>query len=208
MVKIVNPIYGSSINVDEKLKKCEYLFSKKGQKTVFKITPFVYPQNLEEHLQNKGYNKIRETSIQTMNININYKTNNDIKVFRSLNDEWFENCCKINNINEENSIIYKRILGNIIVDKIYILKYIKNKVIGCAMSVIEDSTMGIYSLAIDKEYRNKGYGYKLLKDLLFRGQESGVKKSYLQVMLNNTAAMHLYKKTGFKEIYKYHYMVK
>jgi ribosomal protein S18 acetylase RimI-like enzyme len=76
------------------------------------------------------------------------------------------------------------------------------------MSVIEDSTMGIYSLAIDKEYRNKGYGYKLLKDLLFRGQESGVKKSYLQVMLNNTAAMHLYKKTGFKEIYKYHYMVK
>ncbi|AKB79129.1 GCN5-related N-acetyltransferase [Methanosarcina horonobensis HB-1 = JCM 15518] len=60
----------------------------------------------------------------------------------------------------------------------------------------------IYSIAIDKEFRGMGYGRKLLEESIKEMKLNGVSSTLLYVNVNNTLAIRLYKKMGFKIIKK------
>ncbi|WP_088090854.1 GNAT family N-acetyltransferase [Bacillus sp. OV166] len=71
--------------------------------------------------------------------------------------------------------------------------------------------MGLFDIVTHEKYRNKGYGAKLIRYLIYLiqwGKENGAKNAYLQVELNNIPALNLYYKLGFKEQYRYWYRVK
>ncbi|AKB79128.1 GCN5-related N-acetyltransferase [Methanosarcina horonobensis HB-1 = JCM 15518] len=55
----------------------------------------------------------------------------------------------------------------------------------------------IYSVAIDRKFRNKGFGRKLMEESILEMKHNGVQSIFLYVNVNNTPAMKLYKKTGF-----------
>jgi hypothetical protein len=63
----VNPLYPSNVNVVDKLQFCENLYRERGLPVVFKITPSVYPDNLDDILKENGYQKDSPTSVQTVN---------------------------------------------------------------------------------------------------------------------------------------------
>ena len=81
------------------------------------------------------------------------------------------------------------------------------RLIACGMGVVEDGHVGLFDLVTDAGFRNRGYGRQLLFDLLEWGQRRGARTAYLQVMLNNAPALHLYAKVGFKEAYQYWYRI-
>ena len=39
----VNPLFGSSLNAEEKIELCERLYAEKEQPTIFRLTPFALP---------------------------------------------------------------------------------------------------------------------------------------------------------------------
>lgn len=55
----------------------------------------------------------------------------------------------------------------------------------------------IIDIVIDDIYRRKGYGYKLIADILDKYKD---KTFILEVSSDNIAAINLYKKLGFEEI--------
>lgn len=55
----------------------------------------------------------------------------------------------------------------------------------------------IYGVAIKKEFRNKGFGCLLMKNMIEKCKELNVKKVYLSVDKNNVPAVKLYEKYGF-----------
>jgi ribosomal protein S18 acetylase RimI-like enzyme len=75
------------------------------------------------------------------------------------------------------------------------------------MGVVEDGHLGLFDLVTDSGVRNRGYGRRLLFDLLAWGLGHGARRAYLQVMLNNAPAIHLYRKVGFQEAYQYWYRI-
>lgn len=55
----------------------------------------------------------------------------------------------------------------------------------------------IFSIAIDKEFRHKGFGRKLLEESMKEMKINNVSAVFLYVNVNNIPAVKLYEKTGF-----------
>lgn len=58
----------------------------------------------------------------------------------------------------------------------------------------------ITNMAVDKEYRKKGIGEALMKEMEKRGRQKDVDIFFLEVRQSNAEARRLYDKMGYKEI--------
>ncbi len=205
----VNPIYKSEEDVFEKIAVCEDMFKSRGLKPTYKITPFVQPENLDEILVGKGYEIIHRTSVQTLDLSNIDEPDEKVDIRHSnLNDEWFDTYCNFNDLDGNNRLIYRKMLNNLVPISFFTTMYIENEIIACGMAVLENGYLGLFDITVREDHRNKGYGRKLLYSIIKHGKNLGAHKAYLQVMVNNQPANHLYKKLGFIEEYQYYYRVK
>lgn len=78
--------------------------------------------------------------------------------------------------------------------------YLDNKFIGeASISAIDTPNGFLYDFEVEKKYRGKGYGKRILKYIL-----KNYKVTDLTVTVDNEIAINLYKKCGFKIKKKIH----
>ena len=58
----------------------------------------------------------------------------------------------------------------------------------------------ILNICVDPQYRSRGYGEKLLDELLFRARSASVHQVFLEVRPSNERAIALYLKKGFHQV--------
>lgn len=205
----VQPIYPSSEEVKEKIKICEEIYTPHALDVVFKITPDVYPKNLDELLAEKGYNKASPTSVQVFNLDsIKEISPENIDYEPQVTEKWNTEFYRLSGKNTSTKSIHFRMLSNIFPNKFFVSMSLDGHIIACGLGVLESGFIGLFDIIVDKDYRNMGYGEKLLLSILQLGKNNGAKKAYLQVEKNNSPALRLYSKIGFEEIYEYWYRVK
>ncbi|MBN2016698.1 MAG: GNAT family N-acetyltransferase [Candidatus Cloacimonetes bacterium] len=204
----VSPIFGSSIDVEKKISFCENLYKQHNLPTIFKLTSRVFPKDLDDILTKSGYQKEAETSVQTCDLtHAQFETKPEIILSNELKEDWVQSFVELNEFNTEKSEIYMRILENIIPQTVYASYRISNQIVGCGLAVKQGDHIGLYDIIVDKEHRGVGLGYYIVTALMQWGKLKGASTSYLQVMLNNAVALHLYEKLGFKEQYQYWYRI-
>lgn len=204
----INAVYESKEDINYKITKCEELFRNRDLIPTYKITPFIFPQNLDRLLEERGYKEIHNTSVQLLSLQ-NYKgiVMTSVITKNAFNETWFDYYCTFNGISKKNACINKQMLNNIISDTFYTLLQVESEIIACGMAVIEHDYLGLFDITVSENYRNKGYGTQLMESMLSIGKEHGAKNAYLQVMTNNKPALKLYKRFGFNEEYQYHYRI-
>ena len=202
----INPIYPSKISLGKKLAYCEELFQRHNLLTTYKLTDCEEHKAIDRKLERMKYQKIHETSIQVCNIQPSIKdTKHDVVVSDVFNDQWIKSVVNFNKIEKKHILTFKTILSNIAVEKIVVHKEAAGKIIGCGYCTIENNYAGVFDIVVNEKFRGKGYGREIVETILSEAAKRGAKKSYLQVMLNNPAALHLYEKLGYREIYQYWY---
>jgi RimJ/RimL family protein N-acetyltransferase len=205
----VNPLYPSNVNVADKLQFCENLYREKGLPIVFKITPSVYPGNLDDILKENGYKKDSPTSVQTVNLETtNFQLSSEANIQENPSSEWLENFCRMSSISEIQKEALQKILLNIVPSHCFVSIKSSGKVIACGLGVLQSGYIGLFDIVTDKDFRNRGYGNKIVKSILAWGKQWGAKNAYLQVMLDNAPALYLYSSIGFTERYQYWYRIK
>ena len=80
--------------------------------------------------------------------------------------------------------------------------------VACGLGVCEGDKVGLFDIVTEPSQRGKGLGQQLIAGILAWAVDNGAQTAYLQVMLNNEAALRLYEKLGFREIYQYWYRIK
>ncbi len=65
---------------------------------------------------------------------------------------------------------------------------------------LDEEQFELLTLAVTPHEQGKGHGFDLLKSFIARVKEKGGKSIFLEVAKNNTSALHLYKKAGFKRV--------
>jgi ribosomal protein S18 acetylase RimI-like enzyme len=205
----VNPIYASTLDVDEKISCCESMYQDKNMPVVFKLTPAVDPSDLDEKLSANGYQKDSPTSVQVMDLeSVSAAIAREIKLQKDLSDEWLDNYCRMSAVAESNRETLQQILSSIIPQRCFAILKFEDQVIACGLGVLQSGRIGLFDIVTDNDFRGRGYGQQLVKSILTWGKQNGAQKAYLQVVLDNASALHLYSKIGFTEMYRYWYRIK
>ncbi|QEE18092.1 GNAT family N-acetyltransferase [Promethearchaeum syntrophicum] len=206
----VNPIFQSTDDLLLKIKRCEIKYSRFSLPCIFKLTDIASPKNLESTLIKQGYEKIDETSVQELDIpELNIPESSlHLECKNHLNEIWLQQYCSLNQVRNQNQKKLRRILKSILVKTFYLLLFQDDKCVACGIGVQDEFYIGLFDIVVGKDYRNLGIGSLLIHHILKLGKNCGARKAYLQVMLNNPAALRLYQKLGFKEKYRYWYRKK
>ena len=205
----VNPLYSSSSDIDEKIDFCEYVYQKKNLSTVFKMTASVQPRDLDEKLHAKGYQIDSPTSVQTIDLNaMNLPRIAGAEFRDDLSEAWLENYCRMNAVPIVHLKTLQKILMNIIPNHCFVSITSNDRIVACGLGVLQSGYIGLFDIVTDRDFRNRGYGEQIVNSILDWGKQNRAHTSYLQVMLNNVPALHLYSKLGFIEQYQYWYRIK
>ena len=109
---------------------------------------------------------------------------------------------------KQEKIIKKRIKSR---KEIFLVAEIENKIVGLIDGYLIDSIYHkekvayLDHLCVDKKYRNREIGTRLIKEFDNKAKKRGAKFIKLNAFENNIKAVNLYKKLGFKE-YSIYYM--
>lgn len=99
-----------------------------------------------------------------------------------------------------------REIHNDIKTEFYFIK-LNEEIIGTTQSVYNDELYGIYSLALKKDYRNKGIGKEVLKRQLEMCRDKNIKVAFLQTEQDFYPAK-MYRKLGFQDLCEVYYYIK
>lgn len=205
----VNPLYFSfSGDVNRLIHDCERYYTSLHLDTIFKITPYVLPENLDNILESLEYIVVDESSVRMLELACTPKPKMKAVVQDHINDEWLNCLTEINHLTDQNKEITRQLLEKSTLQKGYFSLYDNYTPVACGLGIIQDNYVGLYDIVTNAEYRRMGFGEQLVLNILDWGRSNGALFSFLQVVEQNLAAKSLYNKLGYKEIYKYWYRIK
>ena len=76
----------------------------------------------------------------------------------------------------------------------------ESQVAGYAVLSVAAGEAHILNICVDPALRARGYGEKLLDELLFRARAAQVRQIFLEVRPSNDTALKLYRKKGFHQV--------
>ncbi|MCL4518957.1 MAG: GNAT family N-acetyltransferase, partial [Thaumarchaeota archaeon] len=205
----VNPLYSGSSDVEEKIEACERLYSSRALDTVFKLTTAANPENLDSILQHRGYAFESDTAVQTLDLGPIKETNTPmVELSEELSEEWLSAFSQMSNLDEKKKRVSEQMLSSIIPEKRFASISREGRIVACGLAVLQQSYVGLFDIATHKDFRRQGFARRLTLRLLSWGKESGAKRAYLQVVLNNEPALKLYSSLGFLESHRCWYRIK
>ncbi len=203
----INPLYGSSQDIEKKVRHCEQMYRSRGMKVIYKMTPGSLPRGLDDLLAQQGYEVDAETSVQTLELDKVEAPTCIARLETTLTDAWLADQCRLSKTDDRKRLIARQMLQNIVPVACHASIDEGGKTVACGLGVLEDEFLGIFDIVTDEECRARGYGKQMMLNLLSWGKQNGAKVAHLAVMLNNPPALHLYEKLGFQEVYQYWYRV-
>lgn len=204
----VNPLYLSSIPIEEKIAFCEDSYTAQGLPTVFKLTP-LSADALDKTLEMKGYEKVTPTNIMVKALIKQDQTVSNTMISQEINEIWQDHYFRLNGVTDNHNIRTAAIIQGNIQNKVLCGRLEeKGKTAACGLCVIEGNYAGLFDIIVDSTHRGEGFGYNICTSLLNNALMAGAKTAYLQVVAENKPALALYHKLGFECCYQYWYRVK
>lgn len=205
----VNMPYPSLLRLDDKIWHCGNLYAAAGLPAIFKIVDCSEHCGIDKRLESCAYEKQDPTSVQICErLEFSDKPARGIVIDPKFNRDWLEGFFECSNIKQDDKGTIRTMLGNITGNIIAVRMEKDGETIGCGYGVIERGFAGLFDIVVKEGRRGNGYGGEIVRSLLSEAKKQGAEKSYLQVVDSNIAAKQLYRKLGFREIYKYWYRKK
>src|SRR5664279_2003980 len=202
-------IYPSTLPLEEKIAYCEAQYAARGQKTVFKLT-LAAPDGLEAALHARGYVLDCTTSVQTLDLaSIDPQPNPaEFVADPHLDEAWFSDFCRLSEDNRTRAAAMHAIFQQLAVETTFVRLCRDGRTVALGRAALDRGWLSVYEIVTDPEFRQQGIGTQLMLHLLQWGKQNGAHSAFLQVMTDNSPALRLYEKLGFREQYRYWYLQK
>lgn len=199
----VQSLDGSSLPLDEKIAYCEAWYADRNLPCVFRLNPAMQPPDLDEQLEQRGYRRYNETSVQTVALDsTNPVMDSRFRYDESVSDTWLSAWAIWNDVPEQHFDTAKEMLGTDNKTR-KCFAWIDDIAVGLA--VVDGDYSGLFDIVVDPSARRQGAGKALVSGLMAWSKEQGAREVYLQVVASNVPAVQLYDTLGFVEHYRYWY---
>lgn len=222
----------SNLNVKSKqefqnnIEEADKTFREINRGTVVYLIPFMQElyNKREEYFENDKYELISTEAWQIYNdfSKLDDKKTNcklNVKLELATDMKKYANCVMLSYQTEDEKDPYGNLdegyrqgyenykeLYHEIKSEFYYIK-VNDEIVGTTQSVYNDKIYGIYSLAVKKDYRNKGIGKEVLKQQLQMCKAKNINTAYLQTE-QGFYPNKMYKKFGFKDLCVSYYYLK
>jgi len=204
----VNPLFGSTMDVDQKVDACQTLYAERGLQPIFRLTPFSSPPDLDQVLESHDYAKTDPTLVLHLDLqDLDTRPALSIDLRDEPLDAWLGIFCRFKGAPVEKHRAHREILQAIPARRFPASLVEASRPVACGLGVLENEYFGLFDVVTDPQRRRQGYGRQLVASLVQWAQEHGARHAYLQVESTNEAARRLYAGFGFQEIYRYWYRI-
>lgn len=205
----------------EKVRYCENLYAREQLQTIFRLTSVSPNTTLDSLLERRGYVRVDKTRVQVANLQqvqprneeatpaTSKASNSDHPVFAEFQivtaPEWLRAYSALAEMPASASELHANLIRSIRPDCAFAVLTAEDQPIACALGVLEHDLIGLFDVITARAHRGQGRAQQLLTELLHWGAAEGAEHAYLQVIADNTAALALYQRLGFVDLYSYWY---
>jgi len=202
----VNAFYGSTKPLDEKIARCEAMFSKAGLPPIWRLTPFSKPSTLDASLEARGYVRFEPSLVQVARLTKPFAAPPEGVEFRSMIlERWLEEAGEMRGRTPEQIEAEFRRLHHGEVPGYCTIAYIGEEPVACGLVMKEQEFAGLFDVFVTEEHRGRGIGTAISAQLLTTARRMGATMGWLSVLADNAAAVAAYRKLGFETLYEYWY---
>lgn len=190
------------------LAEVERRYRERGLPAVFQLSPDAHPNGLDELLADRGYTYGSPTTVAVADVDtvLDRLPDNEIRVTVATKPDpaWLALWWAVDGRGDERALaIARRILTA--GPALYATISDTGAAAAVARLALVDDWGGLYCMAVRADARRRGHGRAVLRGLLSCAAESGVRRTWLQVRAENTAATALYTAAGYTLATRYHY---
>jgi len=206
----VYPLYPPTKDIIEKIEAAEAFYRGLGQRVVFKLTDAALPSELDEVLARRGYQADTRVHVWVMDLapGVDAPPPPGLLLSETPTPNWLEAYAHINGSDDQAMAAHEQILRAILPERRFATITVNGQIVACGLAVLQNDWVGFYNICTHSAHRKQGYAHGLMQALLAWAKTAGAARAYLQVMQDNSAALALYAKLGFREAYQYWYQAK
>ena len=204
----VNAHFGSSLPLAGKLAYCENVYARHGLPTLFRITPFVQPVDLEVALAARGYEAFGETLVQAVALErapALPEYDDTVAVEAPDTPDFVDAVGDLRDSTPAQREAHCERLMNSPLGKRYVVVRAGGRVVCTAQIAVEGELAGLFDVITAPAARRQGYATLACASLLSWAWQHGAQGAYLQVSADNAPAIGSYRRFGFATVYTYHY---
>lgn len=201
----VHPLYEGTLDVEQKIRFCEEAYAAQHLPTLFKISPAARPDGLDERLAARGYRAFNHASVRLLDFRGRDEEREGLFVSEVPDEWWLEHVARFRTLPEHQAEMLAAIVKAIVPTAAFATVTSADDVVACGLAVADGEWVGLFDIVTRENQRHRGHATRLIRGLLDWAYRYGATRAYLQVMVENTPAMRLYDKLGFREAYQYWY---
>jgi GNAT superfamily N-acetyltransferase len=204
----VNPHFGSSLPLADKFAYCERVYAQHGLPTLFRLTPWSHPSDIEAALAARGYESFDETLVQAVKLDRPPALPDhadDVVVEAPDALAFVEAVGDLRGSTPLQREAHRERLMNSPLGKRHLVIWAGGRAVCTAQAAVEGNVVGLFDVVTDESARRRGYATLACAALLSWAWQHGAQVAYLQVTATNTPAIASYRRFGFATVYTYHY---
>lgn len=203
----VNAHFGSTLPLDDKIEFCERFYARHGLPTLFRITPFRKPTDLEHALERHGYVAFDPTLVQVAPLDppIEVPGHDGVALSSPPVPEFVAAVGTMRGSTATQQAAHLERLSQTALPVLALVARLDGAVVGAGQVALEGDLAGVYDVVTVEEAQGKGIATTMVNELLLWAWNLGASRAYLQVDAGNAAALAVYAKFGFATAYTYHY---
>ena len=223
----VIPLYPGSRDLAEKVRFCENLYARERLKTIFRITSIDEHDGLDAFLAARGYRRQDPTEVLYLPLEQGTDNASNPELRRQPRaepaasalpwqplplqalplQEWLGAYAHLSGLPVEARPHHEAILRNIPLPCCHAVLGDAGNPLACGLAVLEQDLVGLFDVVTRADVRRTGCGEALVAGLLDWSRRQGAHTAYLQRVADNAPAAALYRKLGFRSLYRYSYRV-
>jgi GNAT superfamily N-acetyltransferase len=202
----IGPI--NEVQLEDAIEHIIAHYTERGAPAAFKMTESSKPEELDETLDEMGFEKRMTTFVQTMPIRelscIYPKVPVDII---KINDTSIDILMCESGLDHPATEVRRQIIKRIEGEKGIARVMIDGRLAGVGLGVVRADWLGFFSIRTLPEYQRRGVAWSVNCALAMWGEDLGARKVFLQVEAKNTPALALYESLGLQTMYTYWYRI-